>query len=84
MAKIAAEFAYPCTWTYKIIGPDQDELYRAASEIICDRTFRMILSRRSENGKYHSFDLEVVVESAGRRIAFYEALRAHKAVKIVL
>ena len=75
---------YPCPWIYQIIGADEDSLRRAVGEIIQDRTYRMILSRSSEKGKYQSFQLELVVESEGHRLAVYEALRAHPAVKIVL
>jgi len=75
---------YPCPWSYQIIGADEDSLRRAVGEIIRDRTYRMELSRRSEKGKYQSFLLDVVVESEGHRLAVYEALRAHPAVKIVL
>jgi len=75
---------YPCSWSYQIIGADEESLRRAVGEIIQDRTYRMVLSRSSEKGKYQSFQLEVVVESEGHRLAVYEALRAHTAVKIVL
>lgn len=75
---------YPCSWSYQIIGADEDCLRRAVAEIIQDRTYRMVLSRSSEKGKYQSFQLEVVVEGEGHRLAIYEALRAHPAVRIVL
>ncbi|MFA5180886.1 MAG: DUF493 domain-containing protein [Syntrophales bacterium] len=82
--KASAAMDYPCPWSYQIIGADEDSLRRAVGEIIRDRTYRMELSRRSEKGKYQSFLLDVVVESEGHRLAVYEALRAHPAVKIVL
>jgi putative lipoic acid-binding regulatory protein len=80
----SAAMDYPCSWSYQIIGDDEDSLRRAVREIIQDRTYRMDLSRSSEKGKYQSFCLTVVVESEGHRLAVYEALRAHPAVKIVL
>jgi len=80
----SAVIDYPCLWSYQIIGADEDDLHRAAAEIIQDRSYRMALSRSSEKGKYQSFQLDVVVESEGHRLAVYEALRAHPAVKIVL
>ncbi len=75
---------YPCLWSYRIIGADEDELRRAVTEIIQDRTYQMVLSRSSAKGKYRSFCLDVIVESEGHRLALYEALRAHEAVKIIL
>ncbi|MCK9196355.1 MAG: DUF493 domain-containing protein [Syntrophales bacterium] len=82
--RTSAVINYPCPWSYQIIGADEDSLRRAVAEIIQDRTYRMVLSRSSEKGKYRSFQLEIVVESEGHRLAVYEALRAHPAVKIVL
>jgi putative lipoic acid-binding regulatory protein len=82
--KKSAVMVYPCPWKYQIIGADEDSLRRAVGEVIQDRTYRMVLSRQSEKGKYQSFQLEVVVESEGHRLAVYESLQAHPAVKIVL
>jgi len=75
---------YPCSWSYQIIGVDEDGLRRVVAEIIQDRTYKIALSRSSEKGKYQSFCLDVVVESEGHRLAVYDALRAHPAVKYVL
>ena len=75
---------YPCTWIYKIIGQNQEEMKSAVHEIICDRSFSINLSRTSENAKYQSLNVEVTVESESHRQAIYEALKAHWAIKIVL
>ncbi|HPC33231.1 MAG TPA: DUF493 domain-containing protein [Syntrophales bacterium] len=75
---------YPCPWSYRVIGADEEELRRAVAEIVQDRSYRMVLSRSSANGKYQSFCVEMIVESEGHRIALYQALRNHEAVKIVL
>ena len=82
--RTSAAIDYPSSWSYQIIGADEDSLRWAVAEIIQDRTYRMVRSRSSEKGKYLSFQLEVVVESEGHRLAVYEALRAYPAVKIVL
>jgi putative lipoic acid-binding regulatory protein len=82
--KKSAVIGYPCPWKYQLISADEDGLRRAVGGIIQDRTYRMVLSRQSEKGKYQSFQLEVVVESEGHRLAVYESLQAHPAVKIVL
>jgi len=82
--KKSAAMDYPCSWSYQIIGDDEDSLRRAVVEIIQDRTYLMALSRSSKKGKYQSFCLNLIVESEGHRLAVYEALRAHPSVKIVL
>ncbi len=75
---------YPCVWIYKIIGTDQEEMKSAVREIIGDRSFSINLSRTSENAKYHSLNVEVTVESESHRQAIYEALKSHRAIKIIL
>lgn len=75
---------YPCSWIYKIIGPNQEEMKSAVSEIIQDRAFSINLSRSSENAKYHCLNIEVMVESESHRQIIYESLRSHPAIKIVL
>jgi putative lipoic acid-binding regulatory protein len=75
---------YPCPWVYKIIGPDEDEMQRAVAEIIRDRTYKISHSRSSETAKYHCLNVELSVESDSHRTALYEALKTHRAVKIVL
>jgi hypothetical protein len=75
---------YPCLWIYKIIGADQDEMKSAVTEIIRDRQCKVYPSRQSETAKYISLNVELTVESELHRIALYEALKAHRAIKLVL
>ena len=82
--KRKVQLEYPCSWVYKIIGPDADEMQRAVTEIIRDRTYKVSPSRSSEKDKYHCLNVELSVESESHHTALYEALKAHKAVKIVL
>jgi uncharacterized protein len=78
------QLEYPCSWVYKIIGPDKDEMQRAVAGIIRDRSYRIVSSRSSETGKFHCLNVELSVESEGHRKDVYESLRLHPAVKIVL
>lgn len=75
---------YPCTWTYKIIGVNQDEMKAAVLGIIQDRVCSVTLSRSSENAKYHCLNVEVTVESESHRQIIYDSLKTHRAIKIVL
>jgi hypothetical protein len=82
--KKKVQLSYPCRWVYKIIGPDAEEMKRAVAEIIRDRAYKVSLSRSSEKNKYHCLNVELSVENESQRSALYEALKAHRAVKMVL
>jgi putative lipoic acid-binding regulatory protein len=75
---------YPCPWVYKIIGPDKDEMQNAVAEVIRDCKYKISHSRSSETAKYHCLNVELTIESESQRTALYEALKAHRAVKMVL
>ena len=75
---------YPCTWIYKIIGFNQNEMQSAVEEIIQDRTCSITFSRSSENAKYLCLNVEVTVESESHRQIIYDALKTHRAIKVVL
>ncbi|MFA5322878.1 MAG: DUF493 domain-containing protein [Smithella sp.] len=75
---------YPCAWIYKIIGVDQDEMRSAVMKIIQDRPCSITLSRQSKNAKYHCLNVELTVESESHRKIIYEALKSHRAIKIIM
>ena len=78
------QLKYPCAWIYKIIGVDQNDMKSAVLEIIQDRAYSITPSRSSETDKYHCLNVEITVESESHRKVIYEALRAHRAIKMVL
>jgi len=82
--KRKVQLEYPCIWVYKIVGPDADEMRRAVADIICDRTYKISHSRSSATAKYHCLNVELLVESESHRTAIYDALKAHKTIKLVL
>jgi putative lipoic acid-binding regulatory protein len=78
------QLEYPCPWVYKIIGQDKDEMQSAVAEIIRECKYKISDSRSSETAKYHCLNVELTVESESQRTAFYEALKSHRAVKMIL
>ena len=82
--KRKVQLEYPYLWIYKIIGPDVDEMQRAVAEIIRDRAYKVSPSRDSKTAKYHCLNVELSVESESHRTDLFEALKAHRAVKMVL
>ncbi len=79
-----AEIDYPCSWNYKVIGVDAAAIQNAVATVLGGQPYILTPSRSSSGGKYHSLNLETVVESEGRRNAIYAALKSHAAVKMVL
>ncbi len=78
------QLEYPCRWVYKIIGPDADEMQRAVAEIIRDKEYKLSLSRSSKTAKYHSLNVELSVDNEETRLAIYDALKTHRAIKLIL
>jgi putative lipoic acid-binding regulatory protein len=75
---------YPCQWLYKVIGFDRENLHRALLEIVKGESCDISFSQSSSAGKYHCFNLEILVRSEEERNDIYTALKAHPQVKIVL
>ncbi len=78
------ELEYPCKWQYKVIGQDAEAVQDAIREIVQDRECLVSHSSSSSKGKYHSFNVELVVHDEADRVKNYEAFRSHAAVKMVL
>lgn len=78
------EIAYPCDWTYKVIGEDTGKLRQAINNSIEDERFEVNFSKTSSNGKYFSLNVRIKVESEKQRNKIYQKLKNHSAVKMVL
>lgn len=76
--------SYPCPWVYKVIGRDPGLLREVAAEVLSGRTYSAIPSRSSKNGAYHCLNVEMTVENEPDRLGFYEKLRQHPAVIMVM
>ena len=77
------EITYPCVWLYKVIGNDAALLARAISAV-CPTTVAMSHSKTSSGGKYCSLNVEIEVADEASRLAIYQNLKNHLAVKMVL
>ena len=78
------EIAYPCRWVYKVIGRDLGLLRSAIAEILSSRNYSVTPSRSSKGGGYHCLNVEMTVESESVRVGFFEKLRRHPAVIMIL
>lgn len=75
---------YPCSWVYKVIGTDEDALRRAITTVIENKDRLITKSNISSGGKYTSLNLEVVVNDDETRLKYYQLLKNHAAVKVVM
>ena len=78
------EISYPCPWVYKVIGRDMNLLRSAAAEVLSGQTYSAVPSRSSKSGAYHCLNVEMTVGSEPDRLGFYEKLRRHPAVIMVM
>lgn len=78
------ELEYPCTWCYKVVAYERAGIEIAAIEIIGERAYSLNPSNVSKGGKYVSMNLELLVHNEDERTYFYETLKAHPHIKMVL
>jgi uncharacterized protein len=78
------EIGYPCLWVYKVIGRDMNLLRSAVAEVLSGQTFSAVPSRSSKGGAYHCLNVEMTIGSEPDRLGFYEKLRRHPAVIMVM
>lgn len=78
------ELEYPCNWCYKVVAAERAGIEIAVMEIICERPYKLNPSNTSKTGKYISMNLELLVHNEDERTFFYETLKAHPHIKMVL
>ena len=77
------QIQYPCTWNYRIIGESKERLLEIAFDII-DTDFNYTPQMQSKNGKYHSINIEVMVQSEEHRNDIFSKFQNHEEIKFVL
>ncbi len=77
------ETTYPCVWLYKVIGEDSVAITRAITTI-CPDTLSILPSKTSTGGKYCSLNVKIEVADEAARLAIYQNLKNHCAIKMVL
>lgn len=84
LSKEKLELNYPCNWTYKVIGYNDEEIKQAVHEVVARSEYTLKPSKTSKKGKFKSFTLEVLVHNEEDRKTLYEILCAHSKIKMVL
>ena len=75
---------YPCSWTYRVIGSDKDQIRIKVAEILGERAHTVTLSNTSSGGKYTSLNIETVVFDDADRIGIFQNLKGMPGARIVL
>jgi len=78
------QIEYPCEWEYRIIGIDEEELRKLASEILKTKEYTLSFSNISKKGKYISLSLKTTVATEKERNDIYIFLRKAPAIKSII
>lgn len=82
--KIGPEIDYPTVWGYRIVGTCEDDIRAHVLEVLAGVEHELVLARRSSGGRYLSLHLSLVVEDEVQRLAIYEHLVRHQAIRFVV
>lgn len=77
------EITYPCAWSYRVIGADEQRLREVIVEVVGDVEHSLRLAHESSHGRYRSLALEVVVRDEAHRNSIFTALGRHPDVRFV-
>lgn len=75
---------YPCKWSYRIIGEDEQLLRDAAVSAAADRAHTIKKSNTSSGGRYVSLNLSVTVSDENERLQILAQLKKCRAIRMVL
>ena len=75
---------YPCEWSFKVIGPDKQLVRSAAEGVMAQREYLLHYSRGSKTGKYHSWNIDLVVKDEDDRNQIFADLKSHTAITMVI
>jgi len=78
------ELAYPCRWSFKVIGEDEYRMRLAVAAVVGAVDYDLSLSNTSRTGRWRSLLLTLTVTSDEERHAIGERLHRHDDVRMVL
>lgn len=78
------DISYPCRWHYRLIGENRDAMLLALSVWLSRPDALVTDGNVSATGRYLSLNLELTVESEEERLAVYQSLTGHAAIRMVL
>lgn len=75
---------YPCPWSYRIIGKDENRLRAAIDDVAFALHYSVTRANTSRTGRYLSLHLQVKVDGDEQRRDIFRRLAAHPDVAWVL
>ena len=78
------ELDYPCNWSYKIVIRHEQDITDIIKEVLEEREHGIKPSKISSQGKFKSFNLDLVVHNEEDRKALYQILDDHEHIKMVM
>lgn len=75
---------YPCRWAYQIIAEEVCPIASILKSIILDQEYQLKETNKSQQGKYKSYLLDMVVFHQKHRDQIYQAIQQIDLVKMVL
>jgi len=86
------EIVYPCPWSFKLIGTDEQDIRRAVTVTLAvcldrntgDREYELGVSRASRHGTYVSLNLTLEVLSESERDAVFAGLADCPEIRMVI
>lgn len=84
LSKHKLELAYPCNWKYKIVLLEKSNANNISKEILGERSHKIKKSNVSKNGKFISYDVELIVFNDDDRVELHTLFNNHVEIKMVL
>ena len=75
---------YPCDWDYKVMCHTEINIEEIIVDVVKDRDFKHKKGNISKTGKYHSYNVTLLVHSDDDRTALFDFFKSHPNVKMVL
>ncbi len=79
-----AKVEYPCTWHYKVIGHNYENVQLAIGSVLIEKEYASKKSNMSSKGTYVSVHVSLVVENEDIRNKIFNDLKGHEHIKMVL
>ncbi|PIF03546.1 MAG: DUF493 domain-containing protein [Arcobacter sp.] len=75
---------YPCSWKYKVVVLKDTNTKCVCDDVFKGRKHNLCQSNVSKNGKFKSYDIELLVHNDEDREELHKLLNAHQDIKMVL
>ncbi len=84
LSKHKLKLNYPCSWKYKIVVLKDTDTKCIVEDIFGKRKHKLCQSNISKNGKFKSYNIELLVHNDEDREELHKLLHEHQDIKMVL